>query len=372
MSPNPLVVLNDLGQSIWLDHIDRRLLDGPLADMIRNDRLQGLTSNPAIFEKAIADGDDYATSIADLGATGVEQIYQRLIVNDIGRAADIFRLLYDESQARDGYVSIEVSPLLALDTAGTIAEARTLWHTLGRPNVMIKVPGTRAGIPAIRQLIAEGINVNITLLFSVGRYVEVLDAYMDALEMRSAQGLPLDGIASVASFFLSRIDVKVDAMLDKLAATEGPQAQAAKGLRGRAAIACAAFAYRRFLEITATPRWQKLHGKGAMAQRLLWASTSTKDPTYRDIKYVEALIAQDTVNTLPMETLAAYRDHGKPALRIDEAMAEAPGVLHGLADLGIDLHAVDDTLEEEGIEKFAQPYRALLGTLEKLRAARPT
>lgn len=368
MPRNPLVALAELGQSIWLDYIDRRLLDGTLERLIREDRLAGLTSNPAIFEKAIASDADYAASLAGLRTASAEKLYETLVLADIGRAADEFRPVYEATQGRDGYVSIEVSPLLARDTAATVREARALWAKLERPNILIKVPGTREGLPAFRELIAEGINVNVTLLFSVGRYVEVRDAYMEGLEARRARGLPLAGVASVASFFLSRIDVKVDALLDAIAASGGAKAEAAKRLRGQAAIASAGFAFRRNAEITAGPRWQALRAAGAAPQRLLWASTGTKDPAYSDIKYVEALIAPDTVNTLPMETLDAYRQHGKPAPRIEQAMQEAPATLRGLLDLGIEMHAVDDALEEEGIEKFVKPYRSLLASIEKLRA----
>ena len=367
MPRNPLVELAQLGQSIWLDHIDRRILDGTLARLIREDRLAGLTSNPAIFEKAIAHGADYADAIARLRSSSAERMYEALVLADIGRAADQFRPVYEATRGRDGYVSIEVSPLLARDMDATLAEARALWAKLERPNIMIKVPGTREGLPAIKQLIADGINVNVTLLFSVGRYVEVLDAYIEGLEARHARGLPLAGVASVASFFLSRIDVKVDALLDTMAAGGGPKAEAAKALRGQAAIASAGFAYLRYTGITASPRWQALRTAGAQTQRLLWASTGTKDPAYSDIKYVEALIAADTVNTLPVETLDAYRDHGKPALRIEQAIAGASATMRGLLDVGIDMHAIDDALETEGIEKFVKPYQSLLKSIEKLR-----
>lgn len=368
MPRNPLVTLAELGQSIWLDYIDRRLLDGTLERLIREDRLAGLTSNPAIFEKAISSDTEYAASLAGLRTASADKLYETLVLADIGRAADEFRPVYEATDGRDGYVSIEVSPHLARDTAATVREARALWAKLERPNILIKVPGTREGLPAFRELISAGINVNVTLLFSVGRYVEVLDAYMEGLEARRARGLPLAGVASVASFFLSRIDVKVDALLDAIATRGGAKAEAAKRLRGQAAIASAGFAYRRNAEITAAPRWQALRAAGAAPQRLLWASTGTKDPAYSDIKYVEALIAPDTVNTLPVETLDAYRRHGKPALRIEQAVQEAPATLRGLVELGIEMHAVDDALEEEGIEKFVKPYRSLLASIEKLRA----
>jgi len=369
MKTNPLIALSNLGQSIWLDYIDRQILqDGTLQGLIDKDHLAGLTSNPAIFEKAIAQGGAYTDAISRLQADGasVEDMYEQLVLSDISLAADTFRPVYDASEGRDGYVSIEVSPLLARNTDATLAEARKLWKRLSRPNIMIKVPGTHEGIPAIRQLLSEGINVNVTLLFSVGRYLEVLSAYMDALESRRAQGLSLSAVASVASFFLSRIDVKVDALLDDIISKGDARADVARSLRGQAAIASAGFAYRRFTETIATPRWQALAASGAVTQRLLWASTGTKDPAYSDVKYVEPLIARDTVNTLPLDTLKAYRDQGKPALSIDNAIEQASAVMHGLAELGIDMGEIDKALEREGIEKFIKPYNSLLETFKTI------
>ena len=363
MKTNPLAGLSSLGQSIWLDYIDRTILeDGTLEGLIENDRLAGLTSNPAIFEKAIAQGGAYTDALTRLKTADAtpEDVYKQLVMFDVGLAADRFRPVYEASGGRDGYVSIEVSPMLARDSDATLTEARELWQRLARPNIMIKVPGTREGMPAIRQLLFEGINVNVTLLFSVGRYLEVLSAYKDAMEARRAAGLALAGVASVASFFLSRIDVKVDALLDARIDAGGSDAGLAAALRGQAAIASAGFAYRRFTEAMNGARWQTLKDAGAAVQRLLWASTGTKDARYSDVKYVEALIAPDTVNTLPRETLDAYRDHGKPELRIDKAVERAPAVMHGLSELGIDMRAVDDELEQEGIEKFIQPYQSRL------------
>jgi transaldolase len=359
-----------LGQSLWLDYIDRRILvDGTLERLIAEDRVAGLTSNPAIFEKAITHDTCYAEAIQRLRANGAdrEALYEGLILDDIARAADSFAPVYRDSNGHDGYVSIEVSPLLARDTGATVAEARALWQRLDRPNIMIKVPGTAEGLPAVRQLLSEGINVNVTLLFSVGRYVEVLDAYMDAIQQRLDQGLDVDRIASVASFFLSRIDVMVDPMLDALAAKHSERAAQAAALRGQAAVASAGFAYKRFQEMSAHTRWQALAAAGARPQRLLWASTGTKDPGYSDIKYVEALIARDTVNTLPLETLDAYRDHGEPLERIAAAIDAAPHTMKGLAELGIDMHTITERLEREGIEKFVAPYQSLLTTLGRVR-----
>lgn len=366
MNSNPLVRLSKLGQSIWLDYIDRQILqDGTLAGLIDQDRLTGLTSNPAIFQKAIAGGTAYEDAISALRKNGANtnELYEQLVLSDIARAADLFRPLFDASNGQDGFVSIEVSPLLARDSAATVTRARELWQQLDRPNIMIKVPGTREGIAAIRQLLTEGINVNVTLLFSPGRYLEVLSAYMDALEARRIAGQPLDRLASVASFFLSRIDVKVDAQLDEIIRKGGTEGTRAADLRGQAAIASAGFAYRRFNEILASDRWQALATAGASVQRLLWASTGTKDPAYSDIKYVDALIAPHTVNTLPVNTLDAYREHGTPEVRIDRAIEQAPAVMHGLAELGIDMGVVDAALEQEGIDKFVKPYNALLDTL---------
>jgi len=369
METNPLKRLTELGQSIWLDYIDRQILiDGTLSDLINQDHLAGLTSNPAIFEKAIAHSDAYSKSIAELHATHAdkETLYEKLVLSDISEAADRFRPVYDTSEGRDGYVSIEVSPLLARQTEATIDQARDLWQRLARPNIMIKVPGTVEGLPAIHQLLIDGINVNVTLLFSVGRYVEVLHTYRNALEHRQTEGLPLVKVNSVASFFLSRIDSKVDAALDAIIAAGGERTEQARKVRGQAAVASAAFAYQRFEENMSEQRWQSLLAAGARPQRLLWASTSSKDPAFSDIKYIESLIAKDTVNTVPMDTLNAYRDHGKPELRIRQAMQSAPAIMHSLTELGIDMKQVDAELEAEGIDKFIKPYESLLAKLGSL------
>lgn len=366
MNSSALNRINRLGQSIWLDFIDRSILaDGTLAHLIQDDDLAGLTSNPAIFGKAIAQDSAYTDAIARFGGAAgmdVEKLYTDLVLEDIAQAADLFLPVYQRTGARDGYVSIEVSPLLARNIDASVMQARALWTRLQRPNIMIKIPGTEEGLSAIRTLLSEGINVNVTLLFSVSRYVQVLDIYLQALEARHARGLPLSGIASVASFFLSRIDTRVDALLDQREAGVKP-------LRGRTAIACAALAYRHFRTVTQGLRWQTLAAAGAGVQRLLWASTGTKDPAYSDIKYVEPLIAMDTVNTLPRETLDAYRDHGDPALRIEQSMVDADQVVDQLAAAGIDLPSVMASLEEEGIVKFIEPYQATLKTLERLRQA---
>lgn len=367
MSDNPLLQLKGLGQSIWLDSIDRSMLiNGTLAKLIEQDGIAGLTSNPAIFQKAFANDDAYQADIATLSqnAGTVEKMYTELVLEDIANAADLFLPVYQQTGGRDGYVSVEVSPLLARDKENSIQEARDLWARLNRPNIMIKIPGTAEGLSAIRALLTEGINVNTTLLFSVTRYAEVLEMYLQAMEQRQQQGLALDTVASVASFFLSRIDVKFDKLLDNTNADSKEQAMA-KALRGQIAIASAASAYGHFLSVCEGPRWQKLLQAGARPQRLLWASTGTKDPAYSDVKYVEALIAPDTVNTLPQKTIDAYRDHGKPALRIPESVAKADDILSKVAELRMNLATLTDELEEEGIAKFIEPYESILHDLKQ-------
>lgn len=370
---NPLLSLKTLGQSIWIDYIERCILqDGTLDRWIREDGIAGMTSNPAIFEKSIAHTDHYNAAIQALAGEDLdtEALYERLAVEDVRAAADHFRPVYEDTAGIDGYVSLEVSPLLAHDTEATVRDAHRLWRELDRPNVMIKVPAMREGLPAVRELIRAGLNINVTLLFSVARYVEVAEAYIAGLEARLADGKPIDHIASVASFFLSRIDVKVDPMLDAIAAGDDPaRAETARGLRGAIAVASAGMAYRRFREIFSGPRWEALAAHGARPQRLLWASTSTKDPSYPDTKYVEPLIGPQTVNTVPIETLDAYRDHGDPATRLDETAAGAADTLRRLADLGIDLARVDRELEEEGVRKFVEPFHHLLETVEQQRRA---
>jgi transaldolase len=370
MRENPLLKLSAFGQSIWLDYIRRQMIDaGELKRLIDGDGLKGVTSNPAIFQKAIAGSTDYDEAIRNLAQAGksVEAIYQVLTVEDVQRAADLFRPLYDRLAGQDGFVSLEVNPHLARDTRGTVAEARRLWQALARPNVLIKVPATKEGLPAIRQLISEGINVNVTLLFGLPRYREVAEAYIAGLEDGAALGRPLARVASVASFFLSRIDVLLDPQLEKLAAAGGTVAQMARDLIGQVAVASAKRAYAIYQEIFASARFQKLAAQEARPQRLLWASTSTKNPAYPDVKYVEPLIGADTVNTLPPETLAAYRDHGDPAAHLTEGADRAAGNLARLAELGLDLDSATQQLEDEGVEKFNQPFDSLMATLEGKR-----
>jgi len=360
---NPLRQLENFGQSAWLDDIRRIWLDdGTLARLITQDGVSGLTSNPAIFAKAIT-GHEYDAATREMTRQGLqaEAIYEALVLQDVQRAADLLFPIYEATAGGDGYVSLEVSPHLAHDTKQTVREARRLWTAFNRPNAMIKVPGTRAGLSAIRTLLAEGVNVNVTLLFGLNRYREVADAFLAGLEDRAAAGHLLNRVASVASFFVSRIDSLVDSKLDALCT---PQA---KALRGCAAIAAAQLAYEIYKEWISDERWQRLSQLGARSQRLLWASTSTKDPSYADIKYAEALIGPQTVNTLPYTTLEAYRDHGQPALRLEDNVNVAHSVWAELHKLGIDMEAVSDQLEREGVQKFVEPFDELHAALQRDR-----
>lgn len=369
MKENPLIKLHSLGQSIWLDYISRDMLgkDGELERLVKEDALTGVTSNPAIFEKAISKGGIYDEAIRKYASEGrsVQEAYEIITIGDIQAAADILKAVYRDTKGGNGFVSLEVSPHLAYDTQGTISEARELWAKLDRPNVMIKVPATLEGLPAIKILISEGINVNVTLLFSANRYREVAEAFISGLEDRLEKGEDISGVASVASFFLSRIDLMLDPMLDKIASTSGQYAEIARDIKGRTAIDSAKIAYNIFRELYSQDRWKRLESRGARPQRLLWASTSTKNPEYSDIMYVEALIGPNTVNTLPPETLAAYRDHGSPAqlLEMDEELCESD--MKMLSEMGIDLEAITQQLEKEGVQKFIAPYDKLLSTLEQ-------
>jgi len=372
MNKNPLLDLESYGQSIWLDYLRRNALDnGELKQWIEQDGVGGLTSNPSIFEKAIAGSHDYDNSIRAMALEGksIEEIYEALTVEDIQRAADLFRPTYERLQGGDGFASLEVSPRLAHDTAGTVQEAHRLWAAVNRPNIFIKVPSTKEGLPAIRQLIGEGINVNITLLFGLPRYREVAEAYISGLEILASQGKPLERVASVASFFLSRIDVLVDPMLEKLKTEGEPAEEMATSLHGQVAIASARVAYQLYKEIFGSDRFQKLAQKGARTQRVLWASTGTKNPEYSDVKYVEPLIGPDTINTVPIETLDAYRDHGKPASRIEEGVQDAYDVLEGLGQTGIDIDQVTQQLEDEGVTKFNKALDQLTASLNEKREA---
>ena len=364
---NPLVRLVELGQSPWYDYIRRDLLtSGHLRRLIDEDALRGMTSNPTIFEKAIRGSDLYDDDVRRGHAAGKSpaEIFEDLAVADIRAACDVFRPVYDATDGRDGYVSIECNPHLARDTAGTIEEARRLWRRVDRPNAMVKIPGTAEGLPAIEACLADGINVNVTLLFSVDRYREVIEAFRRGLERRLERGAPVDRVASVASFFVSRVDTKVDARLDAIGDP--------KRLRGTIAIANACTAYAAYQASLGEPRWARLAAAGARPQRPLWASTSTKDPRYPDTYYVDALVAPQTVNTMPPETFAAYRDHGRPEVRIQDGIRAAPDRLAALAECGIDLAAVTAELEREGVEKFAASYDGAVEAVASKAAALAT
>jgi transaldolase/glucose-6-phosphate isomerase len=365
---NPLKQLPRHGLSIWLDYIERHLVatDG-LARLIAEDEVRGVTSNPAIFEKAIASDPDYRAALEALRGQGLSptEMLESLVLPDIRAAADQLRPVYTATAGRDGFVSLEVSPALANDSDATLAEARRLWQAVGRDNLMIKVPATEAGLPVIATLIAEGINVNVTLLFSCAMHGRVAEAYMAGLEQRAAAGLPLDGIASVASFFVSRIDTEVDALLAaRLAATADPSEQAAlRALMGQAAIANAKLAYRNWKALFSGARWQVLADRSARSQRLLWASTGVKNPAYRDVRYIEELIGPDTVNTVPPATLDAFRAHGQVRDSLEEEVAQAVAMLEALAGLGISLDEVTDRLLDAGVALFVQAYDKLLASL---------
>ncbi len=370
MNTNPLVKVYSFRQSIWMDFIRRGILSsGELRNMIEEYGLKGITSNPSIFEEAINGSTDYADAIGQLVRQNknTDEIYETLAVEDIQNASDMFRNIYEETNKIDGYVSLEVSPYLAKDTNGTITEGKKLWAAVNRPNAMIKVPGTLEGLPAIQQLISEGINVNVTLLFSLERYRAVANAYITGLEHRLKNKQPIDNIASVASFFLSRIDVMIDPQLEKIAAAGGPNAAKAKSLLGKVAIANAKLSYQVYKEMFNSPRFRVLAEKGARPQRLLWASTGTKNKNYSDVMYIEHLIGPDTVNTVPLETLKAYNDHGNPASRLEEGLDEAKQVLTDLHSLDIFIDDITHKLEVEGVEKFNKPFAKLMEALDNKR-----
>lgn len=368
---NPLARIPEFGQSIWLDYIRRSFTQGgELKKLIDEDGLRGVTSNPAIFEEAIAHSNDYDDTIAELNQQelSAEEVFLKIAIEDVQTAADLFKGVYEETNGLDGYVSLEVSPGLALDTEGSVTEARSSWKTLDRKNVMIKIPGTEPGLPAIKQLISEGININVTLLFSLERYRQVARAYIEGLEERAAKGGPVDNVASVASFFLSRIDTMVDPMLDKIAEEQPSHATLAKQLKGKIAIASARDAYAIYKEEFGSERFKALAAKGAKPQRLLWASTSVKNKDYPPLMYLEALIGPDTVDTVPKETLSIYRESGHPASRLEDGLEEARYHLYQLeVVLGISLPEVTRKLEEEGIQKFIKPFDSLMKVIEDKR-----
>lgn len=370
---NRLHALHALGQSIWLDYIDRTILtNGDLARRIREDALMGMTSNPTIFEKALAEGPAYDEQLAALSSdTSDRDAFEQVSTTDVRNACDLFRSVYDSTNGADGFVSLEVAPELALDTDGTVAEARKLWALVDRPNLMIKVPGTKAGAPAVRRLTADGINVNITLLFSIDAHASVIEAFLSGLEDRVAVGKPIAKISSVASFFVSRVDSAVDKQLDAKAAAETDEAkrEALHALCGKAAIANAKMAYRLFTEQFSGRRWDALASKGALKQRPLWASTSTKNPQYRDVMYVEQLAGPDTVNTLPPATIEAFRDHGEAHVEVDVGLDEAERVLAQLEAHGISLQDVTAKLLSDGLTSFEHSMVTLQQGIQRKRAA---
>jgi transaldolase len=369
-SGNPLRQLENFGQSIWLDYIRRQLLFSPeFRRLIEEDGLKGMTSNPTIFDKAIADSSDYDEQLAELVRTqkSIDEIYEALTTDDIKHAADSLRPLYDATDGRHGFVSYEVSPRLANDTDGTIAAARRYFELIGRPNLMVKVPATPAGLPAIEQLISEGRNINITLMFSVKHYEAVAEAYLRGLEKRAQAGLPLARIASVASVFVSRVETLADKRLEEK--LKGRRDEAVAALRGTAAVANAKLIYQRYKEIFGSDRFKQLQAKGARVQRPLWASTGTKDPAYSDIKYVQELIGPDTVNTMPPATMDAFRDHGMPRATLEQGLAEAAETVRRFNEAGIDLIEIGEELQQEGVELFAKSFADLYATIESRRAA---
>ncbi|MGI4022552.1 MAG: transaldolase [Janthinobacterium lividum] len=361
---NRVKQIHELGQSIWLDFIDRRIMDsGDMQKLITEDGVRGVTSNPAIFEKAFSSSSDYDADIVKLAKEGKsnDDIFYGVAVEDIKRAADMFMQVYeDEVKGADGYVSLEVSPRFATDTEATTKQALELWKAVHKDNVMIKIPGTKEGLPAIQKCIAEGLNINVTLLFGLERYEAVTEAYISGLEERAAAGKAIEYVSSVASFFLSRIDVAVDPLLKE---------KGLDNLKGEVAIASAKKAYEIYKRVFSSDRFKKLVEKGAKPQRLLWASTGSKDPAFSDVKYVEALIGKDTVDTIPMDTLVAFRDHGNAKDTLETDLDKATATLEQIKTAGIDLDAITQQLEDEGIEKFNQPYDKLLAAIEKQKNA---
>jgi transaldolase len=372
---NPLKGLLDFGQSPWMDYVRRDLLTGgELQKLIHNDGLRGMTSNPSIFAKAISGSKDYADILdsPDSKKLNATQVYEKIAVRDIQDATDIFRPVYDETKTRDGYVSLEVSPTLALEYDKTVDEARRLWKTVNRPNVMIKVPGTKECVPAIRQLLEEGININITLLFAQSAYEQVAEAFIAALEARAAKGQDITHIASVASFFVSRIDTLADSLIDEKLKTASDPSQKAllESLKGKVAIANAKVTYKKYQELFSGPRWQALAAKGAQTQRLLWASTSTKNKAYRDVIYVEELIGADTVDTIPPATFDAFRDHGKLRSSLTENVDQAVKTMSDLEKAGISMKEITGKLLVDGIKLFADAFTEMLEATGKSAGVR--
>jgi len=367
---NPLLALQKAGQSIWLDYIRRDLISsGQLRALIENDGLRGMTSNPSIFEKAISGSPDYSAQLDQLIAEGLSagDIFERVAVKDIQDAADNLRPVYDSTNKRDGYVSIEVSPTLAHDTQGSIEEARRLWKAVKRPNLMVKIPGTVEGVPAVRQLTGEGLNINITLLFAQEAYIAVAEAFLDGLEAALKAGKDISGISSVASFFVSRIDTLADSQIDAALKNPGSpdREQLLRSLHGKVAIANAKQAYRWYQQMIAGSRWRALAGRGANSQRLLWASTSTKNPKYRDVLYVEELIGPETVNTIPPATMDAFRDHGIVRRTLDADLAAADKTMIDLEKAGLSMKKITDQLLDEAIKLFDDAFAKLIDAVEQ-------
>ena len=355
MSDSRLHKLSELGQSIWIDFLSRKMIQtGGLEDLMRDDAVVGVTSNPTIFQKAISEGDLYDEQIRACldDFDDPKEIFWRLAETDVGNACDLLRSVWDAGGGKDGYVSIEVDPNLAGDTEATIAEARRLHKQIDKPNLFVKIPATKAGLPAIEEMIASGKNINVTLIFSLERYSEVAEAYIRGLERLAETGGDLAQVASVASFFVSRVDTEADKRLDEIGGHEE--------LKGKLAVANAKLAYQRYKEIFSGPRWDPLAGQGATAQRCLWASTSTKNPDYSDVLYVEELIGPETVNTMPEETIEAFQDHGEVALTLEQGLDEAKRLFDQLAEVGVDYDDVTRVLEEEGVQKFADSFSELL------------
>jgi transaldolase len=371
---NPLLELKTLGQSVWYDNIDRaQLVSGQFKHLIDDDGVVGVTANPTIFEKSISSGHAYDEQISQLIKEGKNtgDIYEAIVIQDIRTVADLLRPIYDSTEGQDGYVSLEVSPDLAYNTQGTIAEARRFWQLVDRPNLMIKIPATPEGIPAVYETLRSGINVNITLIFSIEVYRQVADAYLRALEDRTAQGKNIRTLASVASFFVSRVDTLVDKVLDaRIKASSDPaQQQELKALQGKAAIANARLVYQDFKRIFGMPRFEALRKAGAHVQRPLWASTSTKNPAYRDILYAEELIGPSTVDTMPLETINNFRDHGQVRCSIDDDLASAKQTLDELEKIGIHYNQVTQQLLDEGVQKFANSFHQLFAGIESKKNA---
>lgn len=371
---NPLQQLKALGQSVWYDTIDRaQLRSGLFQRLIDEDGITGTTANPTIFEHSISSGHAYDEQMNQLISEGksADEIYEALIITDVCTVADVLRPMYDRTSGQDGFVSLEVSPDLANDTEGTLVEVRRFWKTVNRPNLMVKIPATPAGIPAIRQSLAEGININITLIFSLENYREVADAYLSALEERLAVGREIRHSASVASFFVSRVDVLADRLLeDKIKGMgDSTEQEQCKALLGKAAIANARLVYREFQRIVSTPRFEALKQRGARVQRPLWASTSTKNPAYRDVLYAEELIGPDTIDTMPLQTIESFRDHGRVRLSIEDNLQEALAVLASLEAVGISYDQITQQLQDEGVNRFADSFHHLFAGIQAKQQA---